>query len=270
MKLLNLACGSKVSPKGNWTNIDFSSPLIGVIETNILKGLNFSDNSFNVVYSAQFIEHLTLEQAESVLKEVNRVLKPGGVLRLVTPDLEELANSYLNALKTLKSRKSTFDINKYNWLRLEIFDQIVRDYSGGEQKPFLSNVNKQMHGYIDERIGHSFNPKINSKNKTQHFNVSDILSLLKKIPKKLLNLTSPLFETKYTKVGKFRQSGEVHRYLHDIYSISNLLSKTSFSSTSRVNPYLSEIPDWQKYELDVVGGKVDAPLSLYVEAKKQS
>ena len=129
IKLLNLACGSKVSAQGNWTNIDFSSPIKGVMEMNILKRLNFPDNSFSVVYSAQFIEHLTLEQAENVLNEVNRVLKPGGVLRLVTPDLEELTNSYLNALKTLKNSKNSFDINKYNWIRIETFDQISNIYN---------------------------------------------------------------------------------------------------------------------------------------------
>ena len=70
-KLFNLACGSKVVSSGNWTNIDFSSPVSNVIEVNILKGLCFPDNSFNVVYSAQFIEHLTLEQSEKLFEKLS-------------------------------------------------------------------------------------------------------------------------------------------------------------------------------------------------------
>ena len=97
-RLLNLACGSKVSDTGNWIDVDFMSPIDSVIEMNILKGLNFEDNFFDVVYSAQFIEHLTLEQAVAVWNEINRVLKPGGVVRIVTPDFEELAKSYIHYL----------------------------------------------------------------------------------------------------------------------------------------------------------------------------
>jgi len=86
--LLNLACGAKVSPVGNWANVDYSSPMENVIEMNILDGLTFPDGSFDVVYTAQFVEHLMPQEAAMVLREIRRVLKPGGVLRIVTPDME--------------------------------------------------------------------------------------------------------------------------------------------------------------------------------------
>jgi len=96
--LLNLACGAKVSTVGNWANIDFSSPMENVIEMNILDGLTFPDGSFDAVYTAQFVEHLTPQETAVVLREIRRVLKPGGVLRIVTPDMEELARTYLKHL----------------------------------------------------------------------------------------------------------------------------------------------------------------------------
>lgn len=49
-----------------------------------LSGLD--DESFDLVYSGQSIEHVTADEADVVLKEVARVLAPGGVLALDTPN----------------------------------------------------------------------------------------------------------------------------------------------------------------------------------------
>jgi predicted SAM-dependent methyltransferase len=47
------------------------------------------------VYADNVIEHLTLEQNRALLSEAFRVLKPGGRIRLVTPDIGELARLYI-------------------------------------------------------------------------------------------------------------------------------------------------------------------------------
>ena len=47
---------------------------------------DYADNSVDLVYSGQSIEHVTIESAESVLSEVRRVLRPGGYLGLDTPN----------------------------------------------------------------------------------------------------------------------------------------------------------------------------------------
>ena len=49
-----------------------------------LSGLD--DESFDLVYSGQSIEHVTADEADVVLKEVARVLKPNGILALDTPN----------------------------------------------------------------------------------------------------------------------------------------------------------------------------------------
>ena len=49
-----------------------------------LSGL--ASGSFDLVYSGQSIEHVTRRQADHVLAQVRRVLKPGGVLALDTPN----------------------------------------------------------------------------------------------------------------------------------------------------------------------------------------
>ena len=266
--LLNLACGAKVSTVGNWANVDYSSPVEGVTEMNILKGISFPDGSFDAVYTAQFIEHLTPKETIVVLREIHRVLKSGGILRIVTPDMEELARTYLQQLDYLKMTDNAHEENKYDWIRIEIFDQIVRDHSGGEMKYFVENCDKNMKAYLSERIGYTFSSFSVHRQPRRSFSSLSVLKVLKKFPKKLFRMITRRIESKSLQIGRFRQSGEVHRYMHDVYSVTRLLKEANFSPITRVNAYTSAISDWEQYELDVINGQPDAPLALYVEARK--
>jgi ubiquinone/menaquinone biosynthesis C-methylase UbiE len=68
-------------------------------ENNTLKGkfvvgdankILFESNSFDSVFSADFFEHISAEKKREVLKEIYRVLKPGGILVIKTPNLDYL------------------------------------------------------------------------------------------------------------------------------------------------------------------------------------
>jgi predicted SAM-dependent methyltransferase len=54
------------------------------------------DGAFDVVYSEHFIEHLPREAGIDWLREVRRLLRPGGFLRLSTPDLRKYVDGYLD------------------------------------------------------------------------------------------------------------------------------------------------------------------------------
>lgn len=54
-----------------------------------------TSGSVAAVYSSHMIEHLDRAEARAFLAEVLRVLQPGGVLRIVAPDLFKLVNTYL-------------------------------------------------------------------------------------------------------------------------------------------------------------------------------
>jgi predicted SAM-dependent methyltransferase len=49
-----------------------------------------------LIFSEHFIEHISVEQAIAWLREVHRLLKPGGVARISTPDLARYANGYVD------------------------------------------------------------------------------------------------------------------------------------------------------------------------------
>lgn len=50
--------------------------------------LPFNDNSIDIVFSSHFIEHIELLEFRELLREIKRILKPEGWVRLVTPDME--------------------------------------------------------------------------------------------------------------------------------------------------------------------------------------
>ena len=64
---------------------------------DLRKGLPFADNSVDFIYFGQVIEHLNpLYEVPPFLASCWRVLKPGGLIRISTPDLDILLASYLS------------------------------------------------------------------------------------------------------------------------------------------------------------------------------
>jgi predicted SAM-dependent methyltransferase len=54
----------------------------------------FEDGSFEWAYSEHFIEHVTPADAIGWLREVRRVLRPGGLVRITTPSLALFVEAY--------------------------------------------------------------------------------------------------------------------------------------------------------------------------------
>jgi len=61
---------------------------------NALKRFPFPDNSIEAVYTSRMLACFTRQEALGCLKEINRVLRPGGILRIATPDLDHWIASY--------------------------------------------------------------------------------------------------------------------------------------------------------------------------------
>jgi predicted SAM-dependent methyltransferase len=92
LKKLHLGCGT-VTPSG-WVNSDVR-PGAGVdLVADLIKGLPVKDESFDAVVSIHALCELGVWDQVPVLKEIHRVLKPGGVLRLSLPDLDVNIKQY--------------------------------------------------------------------------------------------------------------------------------------------------------------------------------
>jgi len=60
----------------------------------------------DLIYNEHFLEHLTVEEGISSIKDFFRVLKPGGVMRIAMPDLESTVRNYLD--KNWKKKNKIF------------------------------------------------------------------------------------------------------------------------------------------------------------------
>src|SRR5262249_48830999 len=60
----------------------------GVRYGDILKGLPIADGTADGVYASHVLEHLSLADCATALRNTFRLLRPGGGFRLVIPDLE--------------------------------------------------------------------------------------------------------------------------------------------------------------------------------------
>jgi len=67
---------------------------------NIVKGLPLRANSCDGLYCSHVLEHVSLQDFRRALVNSHRILKKGGVFRLVVPDLEWAARSYINQLES--------------------------------------------------------------------------------------------------------------------------------------------------------------------------
>lgn len=88
---LHLACGGNRMP--GWANVDLEGPS-GVIKLDLTRPLPSRTDTLSAIYCEHFIEHIERDAAVRLLKECHRSLRPGGVLRLSTPNLQVLIAEY--------------------------------------------------------------------------------------------------------------------------------------------------------------------------------
>jgi SAM-dependent methyltransferase len=116
---LNLGCGAIV-PEG-WINVDYSLgarlakvPFFSILNRRIKlfnvdwdkrifiydlrKKFPWKDETATVVYSSHMLEHLTKEEGRTFIGECHRILRKGGIIRTVVPDLAHEIRKYLQGI----------------------------------------------------------------------------------------------------------------------------------------------------------------------------
>jgi ubiquinone/menaquinone biosynthesis C-methylase UbiE len=117
---LNFGCGDHPLP--GWVNIDggdgawYDAPARrDVVALDLFDALDvIPAGSASFVYSEHLFEHFTLQQGHALLAEWFRVLKPGGVVRIVTPDLAGEAKFLLRQVQP--APEETIDAHRRRWL----------------------------------------------------------------------------------------------------------------------------------------------------------
>jgi predicted SAM-dependent methyltransferase len=125
---LQIGCGNNLL--NGWLNADIVS---GDIYLNAERKMPFKANTFDFIFCEHLIEHLSKESGLKFLKECYRILKPDGVIRITTPDLEKIIDLY-------------YDRNKY--IRRQ---KLIEMYGKGAQLQPCELFNDYMHNW-----GHKF------------------------------------------------------------------------------------------------------------------
>ncbi|MEM6318754.1 MAG: methyltransferase domain-containing protein [Bacteroidota bacterium] len=260
---LNLGCGHHFHD--DWTNVDFLSTGPNVIQHNLLKGIPFEDNTFEVVYHSHVLEHFSRVDAVDFIKECYRVLQPNGILRIAIPDLEQITDNYKRlfneGLDNLESDKIAAD---YEWMMLEMYDQTVRNQSGGQILDYLRQPTLPNPKFVEKRIG------IEGRDIREKY-LNDEKTLKKeKFRKKIEKVARMIFgkHFDYYRIGRLRLHGEIHQWMYDRYSLARLLKRCGFEEITPQTADSSAIPNWKSYGLEYTDGIVRKPDSLFMEARK--
>ena len=265
---VNLACGNTYIDDKNWINFDYVSTGKSVLQADLLAKLPLVDSSIDFVYTSHFLEHIPRKYLNSFLSECYRILKPGGIIRIVVPDLEEICRSYLHY-------RDNSEHIRANFLILELLDQCVRTSPGGELGQFYNSIASQsdhdlsLHSFIKSRTG-----EILTK---QNLQKRDLSACVKRLPlyfqkiwiKAVLQLLPKAFRQQNISRASI---GERHHWVYDYYSLKQILKGSGFTDIQRSTAYTSLFPDFSPYPLDLTkeGDIRKGVSSLFVEACKSS
>lgn len=213
---------------------------------------------------------MPLSSVPLFLAECFRVLEPGGVVRLVVPDLENLAREYL------KHRDAGSD-GRAKFLVLELIDQSVRLIPGGQLGRFYdsprvssSEFSSDMATFVKERVGEEIyaEERIGSSNRSRRIRSSTVLRYLMKMWILLcIRLLPRAFREQNVSLAEV---GERHQWLWDLEQLKSELQQAGFVTVKRQSAAESFIENFpfEPLDIDSDGLPRKGESSMYVEAVK--
>lgn len=252
---LNLGCGDCLHP--DWTNIDLVAASVDVMACDIRRPLPFTSGSCEAVYAAHVLEHLRPGEARQLLAEIRRLLRPGGVVRIVVPDLEGIARAYLASLERATAFGTAESRWEHRWMIVELLDQLVRETSGGAMRRWWSCDPVPARSFIESRLGEEARRGMAAVAAARTATGDDPL-----VPAAILTAEPATARA----VARFVARGERHRWMYDRLSLVDLLAETGFQEAATTTADASRIPGFEAAGLDTdAAGRPRKPDSLYVE-----
>jgi len=109
---LHLGCGGNVLP--GWLNTDLQPARRPVIPLDCTRRLPFGDGAFSRVFSEHMIEHIPFAAARRLLAECRRAMRPGGAIRIATPDLAQVCRFHDRRADPLVARYLAWSRPRYS------------------------------------------------------------------------------------------------------------------------------------------------------------
>jgi predicted SAM-dependent methyltransferase len=270
---VNVGCGPRfVAAPRIWKNFDFSSDNSAVQQCNLLAGLPLPDGVADFAYSSHMLEHFSLAQAQRLLREIRRVLKPLGRVRIVVPDLEDVCANYLTSLNLRRSGGRRFP---HRWATIELLDQMVREKPGGlmarVHREVAATNNQEMRELIRRRTGFdvlTLQPP--SKRDLQYFRRVSVQKVKSKLAHLYIRAVAHLLPSSLREmVMDQSMPGEKHKWMYDREALADLLSECGFGQIEFLSADRSGELSFLNNNLDLnPDGSAYKRSSIYVEALK--
>jgi predicted SAM-dependent methyltransferase len=159
-----------------WVNLDlFPFPGVNCLY-DCRKGLPFPDDSAKWIFTEHFLEHIDyLEEVPSFLSECYRVLKPGGVIRIIVPDAEKYLHAYcaegweeLARVRPLLPDHTDREGSRFN-TKMEVVNSVFRRYFEHKYAYDFATLDfvLRRHGFCDiqkQSCGKSVEPELSFDN----------------------------------------------------------------------------------------------------------
>jgi hypothetical protein len=231
-----------------------------VRQANFIHGVPLPEGAAGCVYHSHILEHLQPELGKKFLRECFRVLAPGGIVRVVVPDLEQSARDYL---EVLAARRAGGEMrSEHRWMLLELFDQMVRTRSGGEWLGALAGEGGS-NPFVVERLG-AYGQRLIGQQRGGPARAS--------LKRRVWNFARSLLPGRTGDVldeVRFRHAGELHLWMYDELFLADVLKEVGFTEVRRMTAQTSGIENFAAYGLDVEpDGTPWKGVSLYMEARR--
>lgn len=128
-----LQIGSGANLLRGWLNTTLYPFAPGAVFLDARMPFPISDASFDCVFSEHVIEHLEFDEAAQMLREAQRILRPGGRIRIATPDLQQIIALYTQPHAGAQQAY-------IRWI-LDTFHPNVREYNPAHV------INQSFHGW---------------------------------------------------------------------------------------------------------------------------
>jgi predicted SAM-dependent methyltransferase len=271
-----------------WNNVIFATTARGALKNTIyldlsLEPLPFASATFDAAYAYHVFEHLTLAEAQRCIRDIRRVLKPDGLVRISVPNLEDICRLYLDALQKAWDRPTWGNLVHYRWVVMAMFEQMVRQRSGGLMVAAIERGDYREDD-LRQLFGDALNPIVR-RTQPQHGGgpaqplagtpetspVRSPAGLIRRAARVIRGALPHLVTRRVRDRLEIdpRLTKEAVRWMHDRLSLKLLLEEAGFVEISHPDYRVSRIANWATYNFDQ-SRHGDHPLdpSVFIEGRR--
>lgn len=128
-----------IKPSDQWVTVDID-PARGdiVVDFHRFEGFLLDSDSVDSIYASHTFEHISMYRIDKVIAECYRVLRPGGLIRIVVPNPEESIRQYLAGNENFPLFRRRRDrVKKLYGYELTLFECMKGDFVSMNGQPDL-------------------------------------------------------------------------------------------------------------------------------------